>query len=123
MQHRDELLDELKQNLEAANNRMKQMADKKQCDVEFEVGDWLFLKLQPYRQKLVITKFSQKLSNQFFGPFQDVKLVGILAYWLILPVGSSIHPVFHASLLKKQVGDDVFVSVDCHHYGKMVFCL
>lgn len=53
LQERDELLDELKHHLLAANNRMKQMSDRKRRDVEFQVGYWVFLHLQPYRQKSV----------------------------------------------------------------------
>lgn len=33
----------------AANNRMKQLADAKWRDMEFSMGDWVFLKLLPYR--------------------------------------------------------------------------
>ena len=50
MTARDELLQELKAHLHAANNRMKQAADKKRHEVNFEVGDWVYLRLQPYRQ-------------------------------------------------------------------------
>jgi hypothetical protein len=47
---RDALLQQLKSNLHAANNRIKQQADAKRRDVEFQVGDRVFLKLHPYRQ-------------------------------------------------------------------------
>lgn len=39
----------LKDNLEKAQVRMKQNADKHMIDRKFEIGDWVFLKLQPYR--------------------------------------------------------------------------
>jgi len=35
----------LKKQLETARNKMKQMADKKRTEREFEEGDWVFLKL------------------------------------------------------------------------------
>lgn len=43
---RDDLLSQLKKNLAAAANRMKQSLDKGHLDVEFQEGDIVFLKLQ-----------------------------------------------------------------------------
>lgn len=45
---RDELLNQLKNHLQAAQNRMKQSADNHRRHVELQVGDWVFLHLQPY---------------------------------------------------------------------------
>lgn len=50
---RNEILQQLKINLQAANNRMQQTANSKQHQVEFAEGDWVFLKLQPYHQQTV----------------------------------------------------------------------
>jgi hypothetical protein len=38
----------LKQHLERVRQRMKRQADKKRSERTFEVGDMVFLKLQPY---------------------------------------------------------------------------
>lgn len=46
---RDTLLQQLKANLHVANNRMKQVVDAKQRDIEFQEGDMVFLKLHPYQ--------------------------------------------------------------------------
>jgi len=45
----DELLRQLNENLHATSNRMKQQADSKRRDIEYKVGEMVFLKLHPYR--------------------------------------------------------------------------
>lgn len=40
----------LKDQLLLAQQRMKQFADSKRTEREFQAGDWVFMKLQPYRQ-------------------------------------------------------------------------
>lgn len=47
---RDEILRDLKIHLSRSVHQMKQLADKKRRDVEFHPGDFVYLKLQPYRQ-------------------------------------------------------------------------
>ena len=44
-----ELLVELRENLERAQQRMRELANKHRRHVEFVVGDRVLLKLQPYR--------------------------------------------------------------------------
>jgi len=105
LQDRDELLQQLKINLQKASNRMKQQADKKRRDYVLEVGDWVYLRLHPYRQHSLFRRAHQKLASRFFGPYQILKRVGAVAYELDLPDTARIHPVFHVSLLKKQLGD------------------
>lgn len=94
------LLELLKQNLVVAQARMKAQANQHRSDKSYRVGDWVFLRLQPYRQLSLIYKGFHKLSPRYFGPFQILQQVGPMAYKLDLPSDCLIHLVFHVSCLK-----------------------
>ncbi|KAK4737667.1 hypothetical protein R3W88_001364 [Solanum pinnatisectum] len=51
-----------------------------------------------------------KLSPRYIGPFEILKCVGKVAYRLTLPPNlSSVHPVFHVSMLKRYHGDRDYI--------------
>jgi hypothetical protein len=104
LQERHLMSELVRQHLERAKLRMKRQADKRRSEREFAVGDWVFLKLQPYVQSSVAPRAHQKLAFKFFGPFRVVQRVGAVAYKLLLPDTSKVHPVFHVSQLKKALG-------------------
>jgi hypothetical protein len=102
---RQEVLRAMKANFVKAQSRMKKYADLKRSERKFSVGDWVYLKLQLYRQISVKGKSgNHKLKPKFYGPFEILVKFGTVAYQLNLPAGSLIHTVFHVSQLKKRVG-------------------
>lgn len=100
LRKREDTIKMLKFHLLRAQNRMKQYADSKRSDRKFRIGDFVYLKLQPYRQKSLKDGTPHKLSKRFYGPFLITDTVGQVAYKLKLPPSAAIHNVFHVSQLK-----------------------
>lgn len=86
-------MDVIQQQLNRACQRMKNQADKNRSERTFEVGDMVYMKLQPYIQISVANRSCQKLSYKYFGPFKILQKVGTVAYKLDLLVEARIHPV------------------------------
>jgi hypothetical protein len=109
LQERAVITQAIKQHLLRTQQRMKVQAGKRRSEVTYEVGDRVFLKLQPYVQSSLTPPAHQKLSFRYFGPYTITEKIGSVAYRLALPEASSVHPVFHVSQLKKLVSPDTVV--------------
>ena len=69
------------------------------------MGDHVFLKVMPKRRVVKFGKLG-KLSPRYIGPFEILERVGIVAYRLaLLSSLSSVHEVFHVSMLRKYTPD------------------
>lgn len=100
---RDQALKEVREGILQAQARMKKAYDSHHQEREFSVGDWVFLKLRPYRQMSLVERKNFKLSPRYYGPFKVLDKIGKAAYKLDLSDTSRLHPVFHVSILKKQI--------------------
>ena len=101
---REEALRQLKHHLTIAQEQMRRTANAHRRDIQFDIGDWVYLKLRPHRQQSVAQRINQKLAPRYYGPFQIEEKCGPVAYKLTLPSSSKVHPVFHVSLLKRVIG-------------------
>jgi hypothetical protein len=116
---RTSLISLLKEHLHLAQNRMKLQVDKCHSEQQFKGGDWIYLRLQPYRQKTLALPCNLKLSPRFFGPFQILSRVGLVASKFALPPKACFQPVFHVSCLKKKLEQSVsplssLLPIDAH---------
>ena len=99
----------IRQRLLTAHSRHKSYVGVRRRPLDFEVGDHVFMKVMPKRG---VVRFGKrwKLSPKFIGPFKILKRVGTVAYWLaLLPSMSSVHEVFHVSMLRRYTPDPAHV--------------
>lgn len=72
----------LKVALHEAQSWMKKVYDQHHREREFVVGDWVYLRLQPYRQTSISMRRSAKLSPRYYGPFKVLKWIrAIVTSW------------------------------------------
>ncbi|OMP11771.1 Integrase, catalytic core [Corchorus capsularis] len=65
--------------LKVAQDRQKSYADHRRRDLEFEVGDVVFLKVSPWKGVIRFRK-GRKLAPRYIGPFEIVERIGPVAY-------------------------------------------
>ncbi|KAA0062471.1 Transposon Ty3-G Gag-Pol polyprotein [Cucumis melo var. makuwa] len=85
LKERDLAISALKENLTIAQNRMKKLADTKRRELKFKVGDEVYLKLRPYRQRSLAKKRAEKLAPRYYGPYRITETIGEVTYRLDLP--------------------------------------
>ncbi|GKE08927.1 putative reverse transcriptase domain-containing protein [Tanacetum coccineum] len=95
----------IKEKLKAVRDRQKSYADNTRKPLEFEVGDYVLLKVSPWKGVIRFGK-KGKLAPRYVRPFEILKRIGPVAYRLRLPEEfSSVHDTFHVSNLKKCLAD------------------
>ncbi|KAL0539426.1 hypothetical protein IC582_023638 [Cucumis melo] len=105
VQSTNEAIQKIRSRMHTAQSRQKSYADVRRKDLEFEIGDKVFLKVAPMKGVLRFERRG-KLSSRFVGPFEILERIGLVAYRLALPPSlSTVHDVFHVSMLRKYVPD------------------
>ncbi|GJS87555.1 putative reverse transcriptase domain-containing protein [Tanacetum coccineum] len=74
----------IKDRLKAARDRQKSYADTRRKPLEFSIGDYVLLKVSPWKGVVRFGK-KEKLVPRFVGPFEIIEKVGPMAYRLDLP--------------------------------------
>ncbi|GJR49774.1 putative reverse transcriptase domain-containing protein [Tanacetum coccineum] len=96
---------EIKDRLKAARDHQKSYVDKRRKPLEFSVGDYVLLKVFPWKG---VVRFGKKgkLAPRFVGPFKIIEKICLVAYRLDLPEElNGVHDTFHVSNLKKCLAD------------------
>ncbi|GJU35121.1 putative reverse transcriptase domain-containing protein [Tanacetum coccineum] len=98
-------ISQIKDRLKAARDRQKSYADKRRKPLEFSVGEYVLLKVSPWKG---VVRFGKKvkLAPRFVRPFEITERIGPVTYRLRLPEElNGVHDTFHMSNLKKCLAD------------------
>ncbi|GJR31960.1 putative reverse transcriptase domain-containing protein [Tanacetum coccineum] len=105
VQETTEKISQIKDRLKASRDRQKSYADKRRKPLEFSVGDYVLLKVSPWKG---VVRFGKKwkLAPRFVRPFKIIEKIGPVAYRLDFPEElDDVHDTFHVSNLKKCLAD------------------
>jgi len=105
LQETTEKVKMIREKMKASQSRQKSYHDKRRKDIEFQVGDHVFLRVNPVTG-VGHALMCRKLTPRFVGPFEIVEKVGVVVYRIALPPSlSNLHDVFHVFQLRKYVYD------------------
>jgi hypothetical protein len=89
---------------------MAQLVNKKRSEMSFSIKDYVYIKLQQYKQQTLVRRLAQKLLAKFFGTYLLINKIENMAYKLELPPFFAIYPIFHVSQLKRHIGSQLVQS-------------
>ncbi|GKA99129.1 putative reverse transcriptase domain-containing protein [Tanacetum coccineum] len=99
-------IESIRERLREAQDRWKSYANKRRRPIEFDVGEFVMLKVSPWKGVMRF-KNKGKLTPRFIGPFKILKKVGEVAYTLeFTEEMKGIHNTFHVSYLRKCLADE-----------------
>uniref|UniRef100_A0A2N9FGZ1 RNA-directed DNA polymerase n=1 Tax=Fagus sylvatica TaxID=28930 RepID=A0A2N9FGZ1_FAGSY len=91
-QHLHDLHHEIRNKIQASNFQYKIHADTRRRHMEFQVGDYVMIRIRPERFP---SRSVKKLQARSAGPFKILKRVGPNAYLLVLPPNYGISSTFN----------------------------
>ncbi|WMV20158.1 hypothetical protein MTR67_013543 [Solanum verrucosum] len=96
-----EMVKVIQERLKTVQSRQKSYTDVRRRELEFEVDDWVYLKVSPMKGVMRFGK-KGKLIPRYIDPYRISKRIDKVAYELELPQElATVHLVFHVSMLKK----------------------
>jgi hypothetical protein len=101
VQEAEEKVGVIRENLRATQMRQKSYHDKAKAPREFEVGNYVYLKVSPTKG---VQCFGVKgeLAPHYISPYEVTEKFGMVAYRIRLPNRlSAVHDAFHVSQFKK----------------------
>ncbi|KAK8964921.1 UDP-glucose:glycoprotein glucosyltransferase [Platanthera guangdongensis] len=98
--------------LRIAQDRQSKYYNVKHRNVEFNVGDMMYLKIKPFKGISRVRRL-KKLSPRYLGPFEILERVGEAAYRLKLSTElSGLHDGFHVSVCVRQCNEHSQIVAD-----------
>ncbi|GKD57667.1 putative reverse transcriptase domain-containing protein [Tanacetum coccineum] len=95
LQETTEKISQIKDRLKVVRDRQKSYADKRRKRLEFSVGDYVLLKVSPWKGVIRFRK-KGKLAPRFVRPFEIIEKLGPVAYRLdLLEELNGVHDTFH----------------------------
>jgi len=97
----EEKVKQIKIALEAAQDRYKAYADEHRSNMEYKIGEYVYLKVTPFKGTQRF-QGKGKLAPRYIGPFWIYDKRGNVAYALALPDSLlGVYNIFHVSQLKR----------------------
>ena len=107
IQHAEEQVRIIRENLKTAQSRQKSQYDRHHKDMVYQPGEKAYLRVTPMKGAHRFG-IKGKLAPRYIGPFTILERRGKVAYQLELPPNlSQVHDVFHVSQLRRCFKDPI----------------